>query len=116
VENVREYTPNVIEPSFGIGRIMYALCEHSYWTRENDEARGVLSFPPTVAPTKVLIVPLSGHADFKPFIREVSDKLAENGISSRVDDSGASIGKRYAVSASCAKPWPLMLLRLRRTY
>lgn len=24
VENVREYTPNVIEPSFGIGRIFYA--------------------------------------------------------------------------------------------
>lgn len=23
VENVREYTPNVIEPSFGIGRIVY---------------------------------------------------------------------------------------------
>jgi glycyl-tRNA synthetase len=23
VENVREYTPNVIEPSFGIGRIFY---------------------------------------------------------------------------------------------
>jgi glycyl-tRNA synthetase len=41
VENVREFTPNVIEPSFGIGRILYALCEHSYWTRFEDEARGV---------------------------------------------------------------------------
>ena len=41
VENVREFTPNVIEPSFGIGRILYALCEHSYWTRSEDEARGV---------------------------------------------------------------------------
>ncbi|KAF2736908.1 glycyl-tRNA synthetase [Polyplosphaeria fusca] len=104
VENVREYTPNVIEPSFGIGRIMYALCEHSYWTRENDEARGILSFPPTVAPTKVLIVPLSGNQDFKPFIREVSDKLAEIGISSRVDDSGASIGKRYARNDELGTP------------
>lgn len=41
VENVREYTPNVIEPSFGIGRILYSLMEHVYWTREGDEARGV---------------------------------------------------------------------------
>jgi glycyl-tRNA synthetase len=43
-ENVREYTPNVIEPSFGIGRILFALCEHNYWTRASeggDEARGV---------------------------------------------------------------------------
>ncbi len=43
-EHVREYTPNVIEPSFGIGRILYALCEHNYWTRASeggDEARSV---------------------------------------------------------------------------
>ena len=41
VENVREFTPNVIEPSFGIGRILYSLIEHLYWTRAGDEARGV---------------------------------------------------------------------------
>lgn len=48
-ENVREYTPNVIEPSFGIGRILYSLIEHSYWTRASDggdEARGVSSLCP----------------------------------------------------------------------
>jgi glycyl-tRNA synthetase len=41
VEHIREYTPNVIEPSFGIGRILYSLFEHSYWHRAGDEARGV---------------------------------------------------------------------------
>ena len=41
VENTREYTPNVIEPSFGIGRILYSMIEHIYWSREGDEARGV---------------------------------------------------------------------------
>ena len=56
-----------------------------------------MSFPPTVAPTKVLIVPLSSHADFKPFVRTLGDKLQDIGVSSRVDDSGASIGKRYSV-------------------
>jgi glycyl-tRNA synthetase len=43
-ENTREFTPNVIEPSFGIGRILYALMEHNYWTRASDggdEARSV---------------------------------------------------------------------------
>lgn len=43
-ENMREFVPNVIEPSFGIGRIFYALMEHCYWTRASeggDEARGV---------------------------------------------------------------------------
>lgn len=41
IENVREYTPNVIEPSFGIGRILYSLLEHAYWCRPQDAARGV---------------------------------------------------------------------------
>ena len=38
---VVEYTPNVIEPSFGIGRILYSLLEHSWWIREGDENRNV---------------------------------------------------------------------------
>jgi glycyl-tRNA synthetase len=41
VEHTREYTPNVIEPSFGIGRILYSLMEHVYWSREGAEERGV---------------------------------------------------------------------------
>lgn len=41
IERIREYTPNVIEPAFGIGRIFYSLIEHVYWTREGSEDRGV---------------------------------------------------------------------------
>lgn len=39
--HVQEYTPNVIEPSFGIGRILYSLLEHSWWIRDGDENRHV---------------------------------------------------------------------------
>ena len=45
VEHSREYTPNVIEPAFGIGRILYSLLEHVYWSREGNEARGVCNCP-----------------------------------------------------------------------
>jgi glycyl-tRNA synthetase len=68
---VEDYTPNVIEPSFGLGRILYALLEHSYWARESDIARGVLSLPALVAPIKVLIVPISSQEVFKPIIDEI---------------------------------------------
>lgn len=64
----------------------------------------VLSFPPTVAPTKVLIVPLSGHLDFKPFISKLTYKLRRMGISNRIDDSSASIGKRYARNDELGTP------------
>jgi glycyl-tRNA synthetase len=49
-----------------------------------------------VAPTKVLIVPLSNQQKFIPIARKVSQRLRQLGISCRLDDSGASIGKRYA--------------------
>lgn len=41
IEHTREYTPNVIEPAFGIGRILYSLLEHVYWSREGADERGV---------------------------------------------------------------------------
>ncbi|KAF2012627.1 glycyl-tRNA synthetase-like protein [Aaosphaeria arxii CBS 175.79] len=105
VEHTREFTPNVIEPSFGIGRIFYALCEHTYWSREGDEARGVLSFPPTVAPTKVLIGPLFGQkTEFKSYSQALKAKLRKLGISSRIDESGVSIGKRYARNDELGTP------------
>ncbi|KAI0383044.1 glycyl-tRNA synthetase [Hypomontagnella monticulosa] len=106
-EHVREYTPNVIEPSFGIGRILYALMEHNFWTRASeggDESRGVLSFPPTVAPTKVLIVPLSSNEKFRPICYKLSQKLRKIGVSSRIDDSSATIGKRYSRNDELGTP------------
>ncbi|KAI1434209.1 glycyl-tRNA synthetase [Xylaria sp. CBS 124048] len=107
VENIREFVPNVIEPSFGIGRILYALLEHSYWTRGTsgtDEARSVLSFLPQVAPTKVLIVPLSNNDAFDSYCHELSRKLRSMGVSNRIDDSSASIGKRYSRNDELGTP------------
>lgn len=42
--SVKEIIPNVIEPSFGIGRIMYSLFEHNFRMREGDENRTVCSY------------------------------------------------------------------------
>ncbi|KAF2742054.1 glycyl-tRNA synthetase-like protein [Sporormia fimetaria CBS 119925] len=95
-DNVRTYTPNVVEPSFGMGRILYALCEHVYWSREGDESRAVLSFPPKIAPISVALYPLSSHADFKPLIARLSTSLRKQRVHFAVDDSSASIGKRYS--------------------
>ncbi|KAL3476178.1 hypothetical protein BJX99DRAFT_258692 [Aspergillus californicus] len=87
IENVREYIPNVIEPSFGIGRIFYSLLEHVYWHRANDPARCVLSLPISVVPTKVLIVPLSSHQDFVPITRAIIGKRY-----ARNDELGIPLG------------------------
>ncbi|KAK0353808.1 Glycine--tRNA ligase 1, mitochondrial [Friedmanniomyces endolithicus] len=92
----REYTPNVIEPSFGVGRILYSLMEHVYWTRKGDEARSVMSFKPTVAPIKVLVVPLQKDTRFATLLSELEGRLDDAQLSFKVDQSGVSIGRRYA--------------------
>merc|ERR1719427_1834803 len=48
--HVEEIIPSVVEPSFGIGRVMYALFEHNFKVREGDEQRTYFSLPPVIAP------------------------------------------------------------------
>jgi glycyl-tRNA synthetase len=50
-------------------------------------------------------VPLSSHKDFAPAVRKLSQKLRSAGISSRVDDSSASIGKRYSRNDELGTPF-----------
>ncbi|KAF2226352.1 glycyl-tRNA synthetase [Elsinoe ampelina] len=104
-EYMREYTPNVIEPSFGISRILYSLLEHSFWSRAEDSARSVLSLPVAVAPIKVALLPLSNHDSFNPFVKQVAQALRKLSITSRVDGSNTSIGKRYARSDEVGTPY-----------
>ncbi|CAO1620279.1 unnamed protein product [Sympodiomycopsis kandeliae] len=108
-EMVREFVPNVIEPSFGLGRIFYALLEHSFWAREDDSDRGVLSLNPTVAPIKVLVVPISSGEKLSPLVAKVSKTLRSQGIASRVDDSSATIGRRYARNDELGTPFACTL-------
>ncbi|XP_061876680.1 glycine--tRNA ligase-like [Entelurus aequoreus] len=96
--HVEEIVPNVIEPSFGIGRIMYSIFEHSFHTRQGDEQRTYFSFPATVSPYKCCILPLSQNQDFSPFVKQLSQALTRSGVSHKVDDSSGSIGRRYARS------------------
>lgn len=57
-----------------------------------------------VAPTKVLIVPISAQPQFSPIINKLSARLRKLGISNTVDSSGASIGKRYARNDELGTP------------
>lgn len=103
--HVEEIVPSVIEPSFGIGRIMYAVLEHSFRQREGDEMRQYLSLPPIVAPLKCSVLPLSGNEKFAEILQSISEGLRAVDVSHKIDDSGASIGKRYARTDEVAIPY-----------
>ncbi|KAI8998198.1 hypothetical protein BC832DRAFT_532888 [Gaertneriomyces semiglobifer] len=103
--HIREYIPSVIEPSFGIGRILYQLLEHSYYVREGDEQRAVLKFPPCVAPIKALVLPISHDDTFTPYLKEVVIGLRKFNITNRVDDSASTIGRRYSRNDELGTPF-----------
>ncbi len=63
-ETVEQFVPSVIEPSFGIGRIMTGIFEHCFSAREGTEGkRRVLSFPAAIAPVKCSLLPLDQRVD-----------------------------------------------------
>jgi glycyl-tRNA synthetase len=109
--HVDEYIPSVIEPSFGIGRIMYSLLEHVFWTRDGDEQRSVLRFPSCVAPTKVLLAPLSAHDSFRPFLVQATAALraSPTPLAFTCDESSTSIGRRYARNDEIGVPYAVVI-------
>jgi glycyl-tRNA synthetase len=88
----RKIVPHVIEPSYGVDRILYAVLEHAY-TRKDD--RVVLRLKGSVAPIKAGVFPLMAKDGLDSVALELDASLSEAGIASYYDDSG-SIGRRYA--------------------
>ncbi len=84
---VEKIVPSVVEPSFGVGRIMYAIFEHNFKVREGDEQRTYFSLPASIAPLKCSVLPLSTNPDFTPIVKQISKSLTEAEVSHKVDDS-----------------------------
>eukprot|EP00331_Platyophrya_macrostoma_P032449 CAMPEP_0176458138 /NCGR_PEP_ID=MMETSP0127-20121128/32406_1 /TAXON_ID=938130 /ORGANISM="Platyophrya macrostoma, Strain WH" /LENGTH=634 /DNA_ID=CAMNT_0017848633 /DNA_START=45 /DNA_END=1949 /DNA_ORIENTATION=+ len=108
-QNVMEqkFTPHVIEPAFGLGRILYCIFEHRF--RMRNERRTYLSLPAKLAAYKASILPVISHADFAPIIQKITSNLKRFGISSKVDDGGSSIGKRYSRTDELGIPFAITI-------
>lgn len=109
VENkifVEEYFPCVIEPSFGIGRILYALVESCFYQREDDGNRCVLGFNPKVAPIKCVISTLlNKDTNSKSIVDTIVRDLEGDNIEYRVCDRSISIGRKYVTYDEMGVPF-----------
>jgi glycyl-tRNA synthetase len=105
----RNFTPAVIEPSFGIGRLLYCIFEHSYFCRENDERRAVLKFTPVAAPVKATVFPLMAKPDLVACAEKVAMSLTRAGLSNAIDSTGQTIGKRYARTDEIGVPFAVTI-------
>jgi glycyl-tRNA synthetase len=101
-EHVR---PHVVEPSFGVGRLVYTVLAHAYSTDEvDDEERTYLDLPPEQAPTTVGVFPLMDKDGLDELAHEIAGELRGAGLSVTYDDSGA-IGRRYRRQDEIGTPY-----------
>lgn len=90
------FTPHVIEPSVGVGRLFLAMLLDYYQEESTPEGdtRIVLKMPPTIAPYRYAVLPLMKKDGLAEKAQEVLLALKTKGFSVDYDESG-SVGKRY---------------------
>lgn len=102
-----EIVPHVIEPSFGIDRILYTVLEHScYEEMVDEETRTVLKLRPKVVPIQVAVLPLMDRDELMTPAEEIIDALKVRGIYVEYDSSG-SIGRRYRRNDEVGTPYSI---------
>lgn len=95
------FVPHVIEPSFGVERLIMAVLTSAY-TEEGE--RKVLKLPRNLAPVKVVVSPLlKNKPELVAKAREVYEMLKKE-IGAVVWDDSGNIGKRYAKADEIGVP------------
>ena len=100
------FTPHVIEPAFGIDRIIWHILDHNYreLEKEGDEYT-ILTLDPSLAPYDLVVLPLFDKDGMGEKAREVLDRIGSiSGIIADIDTS-RSIGRRYARADEIGVPW-----------
>lgn len=96
-----KYTPHVVEPTFGLSRLVGVVLFDAY-TEESD--RVVLKLHPSIAPYKVAVFPLvKNKEEITGKAREVFERLQKRFVVS-YDDRG-NIGKRYLAQDEVGTPY-----------
>jgi len=94
--------PHVLEPTFGMNRVLLALLTEAY-TEEQD--RVVLKLHKDIAPYKVAVFPLvKNKPELVAKAKDLFNYLVDKGISADWDDRG-NIGKRYYSQDEIGTPY-----------
>ena len=104
-ESGEHITPHVVEPSFGVDRLVYSVLVHRMETDEVDgEERSFLALPAGMAPTSVAVVPLMTKDGLDDRAHEVAEGLRAAGLEVAYDDTG-NIGRRYRRQDEVGTPY-----------
>ncbi len=100
------YLPHVIEPAFGIDRIIWHVIDHAYREMEkNGEPYTLMALSPSIVPVDFAVFPLFEKDGMDDMAWQVHQKLCRTaGVVSMYDGTG-SIGRRYARADEIGVPF-----------
>jgi len=103
----KPFIPHVIEPSFGLDRLVLAILTEAYAEDEQGgEKRTYLKLPAQIAPTKAAVLPLvRTNEDVVNKAREIYENLKNDTGLSVAYDEKHSIGKRYRKQDEIGTPF-----------
>ncbi|PIP86850.1 glycine--tRNA ligase [Candidatus Campbellbacteria bacterium CG22_combo_CG10-13_8_21_14_all_36_13] len=104
--NNDHFIPHVIEPSFGVDRLVLALLLDAY--HEEDvagESRVVMRLDKSIVPIQIAILPLMKKDGMSEYAKNIFKKLSNNFVCHY--DETASIGKRYRRQDEIGTPYAI---------
>ena len=100
------FTPHVVEPAFGIDRILWHVLDHAYIESEKGgESYTVLRLNPSIAPIDVAILPLMEKDGLDEMAHDIHRQICATPTLASYYDGSGSIGRRYARADEVGVPW-----------
>ena len=104
------FLPHVVEPAFGLDRIIWHVLDHAYeMTEKEGEEYLILHLTENIAPYELVILPLFEKDGMAELAEQIRTKLLTfPGINVYYDGS-KSIGRRYARADEIGVPWAITI-------
>lgn len=97
--------PHVIEPSYGIDRIVFSVLLHTF-TEDTVNEREYFKLPADIAPVEASVFPLVNKDGLEEIALKIKDDLRMDGFIAEFDSSG-TIGRRYARADEIGVPFAI---------
>jgi len=98
-----KFIPHVIEPTFGLSRLLTIILMNSYY-EDKEKGRVVMKFPKALAPVKAAVFPLLGNKEELTGKAKEVLSLLSGKMEVEWDDRG-NIGKRYFAQDEIGTPF-----------
>ena len=100
--------PHVVEPAFGLDRIIWHLIDHAYQkTNKDGDEYVVLSLAESVAPYDAVVLPLFEKDGMSEMATDIQKTILGHAGLAAYYDGSRSIGRRYARADEIGVPWAI---------